>query len=65
MRTKANRSIPAGHITVSDFAAKTLNRRGYPISPSYIYKLITDGRIGERGMKAVEFGKEILLKPIK
>lgn len=61
MRTKQNRVIPSGHITVPEFAKTVTNRRGYPISPSYIYKLIQDGRIHEKGMKAVEFGKEILL----
>ncbi len=65
MRTKQNRVIPKGHITVSDFAATVMNRRGYPVSPSYIYRLIQDGRINEKGMESVEYGKEILLKRIK
>lgn len=61
MRTKENRIIPEGHITVSDFAKTVYNRRGKPITPSYLYRLIKEDRISEKGVKAVDFGSEILL----
>ena len=61
MRTKENRKIPANHITVSDFAKTVYNRRGNPITPSYLYRLIKEGRINEKGVKTVDYGGEILL----
>ena len=35
-------------ITIAEYAAKTMNRRGFPVSVSYIYRLIRQHENGER-----------------
>ena len=43
------------YITVREHAKQTLNRRGFPISESYLYRLIREHKAGIRNALPFDF----------
>ena len=65
MRSKV--IAPKEMMTVEQYAAQRIGWRGYPVNPSYIYKLIKQYEKGEKsisqiGFKPVESGKGYLIQ---